>query len=77
MCQDPGLQGRAAESTGMTTKASALGLGVTSTTAAAQASATPALNATVLNCEIIVRYPSINTYIILLKGEALVVTTSI
>ncbi len=55
MRQDPGLQARAAGGAG--TKASALGLGVTSTSAAAIASVTTALNATVLNCEIIVRYP--------------------
>jgi hypothetical protein len=53
--QDPGLQERGTGGTGTVTKVSALGLGVTSTAAAAQASATTALNATVLNCEIIVR----------------------
>lgn len=57
MRRDPGLQARAAKGTGTATKASALMLGATSTSAATKASATTALNATVLDCEIIVRYP--------------------
>jgi hypothetical protein len=54
MRQDAFVQVRATKGTGTVTKASAAGLGVTNTATSAKATATSALNATVLDCQIIV-----------------------